>query len=138
MQTIYYSQCAKWPKHGFMKGHDGAGWCSPKICFSPCITLVSYTNDRGLPNHIYLNYSLSLVHLSCSFLCVFFDFYMSITCTKDKYIFSLQVFYAVLDQIYHGKHPLKKSTTEILKETQEKVYGLPYVHNTVSSNRITV
>ncbi|RMC07279.1 hypothetical protein DUI87_16736 [Hirundo rustica rustica] len=42
----------------------------------------------------------------------------------------LQVFYAVLDQIYHGKHPLKKSTTEILKETQEKVYGLPYVHNT--------
>ncbi|NXH28448.1 MIPEP peptidase, partial [Myiagra hebetior] len=42
----------------------------------------------------------------------------------------LQVFYAVLDQIYHGKHPLKKSTTEILKETQERVYGLPYVPNT--------
>uniref|UniRef100_A0A8C9UAF9 Mitochondrial intermediate peptidase n=1 Tax=Serinus canaria TaxID=9135 RepID=A0A8C9UAF9_SERCA len=42
----------------------------------------------------------------------------------------LQVFYAVLDQIYHGKHPLNKSTTEILKETQEKVYGLPYVPNT--------
>ncbi|KAM9389852.1 mitochondrial intermediate peptidase [Phaethornis superciliosus] len=42
----------------------------------------------------------------------------------------LQVFYAALDQIYHGKHPLKKSTTEILKETQEKIYGLPYVPNT--------
>ncbi|XP_076184199.1 mitochondrial intermediate peptidase [Aptenodytes patagonicus] len=42
----------------------------------------------------------------------------------------LQVFYAALDQIYHGKHPLKKSTTEILKETQEKFYGLPYVPNT--------
>ncbi|XP_061484531.1 mitochondrial intermediate peptidase [Rhineura floridana] len=42
----------------------------------------------------------------------------------------LQVFYAVLDQIYHGKHPLEKSTTEILKETQEKFYGLPYVPNT--------
>ncbi|XP_071660356.1 mitochondrial intermediate peptidase isoform X1 [Patagioenas fasciata] len=42
----------------------------------------------------------------------------------------LQVFYAALDQIYHGKHPLKKSTTEILKETQERVYGLPYVPNT--------
>ncbi|XP_068000020.1 mitochondrial intermediate peptidase isoform X2 [Melanerpes formicivorus] len=41
-----------------------------------------------------------------------------------------QVFYAALDQIYHGKHPLEKSTTEILKETQEKVYGLPYVSNT--------
>nr|XP_028582180.1 mitochondrial intermediate peptidase isoform X1 [Podarcis muralis] len=42
----------------------------------------------------------------------------------------LQIFYAVLDQIYHGKHPLEKSTTEILKETQEKFYGLPYVPNT--------
>uniref|UniRef100_A0A670I0F8 Peptidase M3A/M3B catalytic domain-containing protein n=1 Tax=Podarcis muralis TaxID=64176 RepID=A0A670I0F8_PODMU len=41
-----------------------------------------------------------------------------------------QIFYAVLDQIYHGKHPLEKSTTEILKETQEKFYGLPYVPNT--------
>uniref|UniRef100_UPI00109EF86A LOW QUALITY PROTEIN: mitochondrial intermediate peptidase-like n=1 Tax=Podarcis muralis TaxID=64176 RepID=UPI00109EF86A len=45
----------------------------------------------------------------------------------------LQIFYAVLDQIYHGKHPLEKSTTEILKETQEKFYGLPYVPNTVST-----
>ncbi|XP_043849568.1 LOW QUALITY PROTEIN: mitochondrial intermediate peptidase [Dromiciops gliroides] len=42
----------------------------------------------------------------------------------------LQVFYATLDQIYHGKHPLKRSTTDILKETQEKFYGLPYVPNT--------
>ncbi|XP_078513225.1 mitochondrial intermediate peptidase [Lissotriton helveticus] len=42
----------------------------------------------------------------------------------------LQVFYSVLDQIYHGKHPLKKSTTDILKETQEAFYGLPYVPNT--------
>ncbi|XP_066555724.1 mitochondrial intermediate peptidase [Amia ocellicauda] len=41
----------------------------------------------------------------------------------------LQVFYAVLDQIYHGK-PLNQSTTEILKATQEKFYGLPYVPNT--------
>uniref|UniRef100_A0A674JI67 Mitochondrial intermediate peptidase-like n=1 Tax=Terrapene triunguis TaxID=2587831 RepID=A0A674JI67_9SAUR len=43
---------------------------------------------------------------------------------------SLLVFYAVLDQLYHGEHPLKRSTTEILKETQEKFYGLPYVPNT--------
>ncbi|XP_037656158.1 mitochondrial intermediate peptidase [Choloepus didactylus] len=42
----------------------------------------------------------------------------------------LQVFYATLDQIYHGKHPLRKSTTDILKETQEKFYGIPYVPNT--------
>ncbi|KAK2491190.1 hypothetical protein MC885_015189 [Smutsia gigantea] len=44
----------------------------------------------------------------------------------------LQVFYAALDQIYHGRHPLRSSTTDILKETQEKFYGLPYVPNTVS------
>ncbi|KAM6178704.1 mitochondrial intermediate peptidase [Rhynchocyon petersi] len=42
----------------------------------------------------------------------------------------LQVFYATLDQLYHGKHPLRGSTTDILKETQEKFYGLPYVPNT--------
>uniref|UniRef100_A0A452UNS3 Mitochondrial intermediate peptidase n=1 Tax=Ursus maritimus TaxID=29073 RepID=A0A452UNS3_URSMA len=41
-----------------------------------------------------------------------------------------QVFYATLDQIYHGKHPLRTSTTDILRETQEKFYGLPYVPNT--------
>ncbi|XP_029792813.1 mitochondrial intermediate peptidase isoform X3 [Suricata suricatta] len=42
----------------------------------------------------------------------------------------LQVFYAALDQIYHGKHPLRASTTDILRETQERFYGLPYVPNT--------
>ncbi|XP_067842151.1 mitochondrial intermediate peptidase-like [Heptranchias perlo] len=42
----------------------------------------------------------------------------------------LQIFYSVLDQIYHGQYPLPKSTTEILKETQGKFYGLPYVQNT--------
>ncbi|KAG7479944.1 mitochondrial intermediate peptidase [Solea senegalensis] len=41
----------------------------------------------------------------------------------------LQIFYAVLDQIYHGK-PQNHSTTEILKEMQQKFYGLPYTSNT--------
>uniref|UniRef100_A0A3Q2ZBY4 Mitochondrial intermediate peptidase n=1 Tax=Kryptolebias marmoratus TaxID=37003 RepID=A0A3Q2ZBY4_KRYMA len=41
----------------------------------------------------------------------------------------LQIFYAVLDQIYHGR-PQHRSTTEILKEMQEKFYGLPYTPNT--------
>lgn len=41
-----------------------------------------------------------------------------------------QVCYSVLDQVYHsGK--LKKSSTDILREIQEKYYGLPYVENTV-------
>lgn len=43
-----------------------------------------------------------------------------------------QVFYAALDQIYHGEHPLRSSTTDILRDTQERFYGLPYVPNTVS------
>uniref|UniRef100_A0A4W3I342 Mitochondrial intermediate peptidase n=1 Tax=Callorhinchus milii TaxID=7868 RepID=A0A4W3I342_CALMI len=42
----------------------------------------------------------------------------------------LQIFYSVLDQIYHGQHPLPESTTNILKETQEKFYGLPHVPHT--------
>uniref|UniRef100_A0A7N6B264 Mitochondrial intermediate peptidase n=1 Tax=Anabas testudineus TaxID=64144 RepID=A0A7N6B264_ANATE len=41
----------------------------------------------------------------------------------------LQIFYAALDQLYHDK-PLDRSTTEILKETQQKFYGLPYTPNT--------
>uniref|UniRef100_A0A8C8IEE6 Peptidase M3A/M3B catalytic domain-containing protein n=1 Tax=Oncorhynchus tshawytscha TaxID=74940 RepID=A0A8C8IEE6_ONCTS len=40
-----------------------------------------------------------------------------------------QVFYAALDQVYHGK-PQNRSTTDILKKIQEKFYGLPYVPNT--------
>ncbi|CAO2591213.1 Mitochondrial intermediate peptidase [Lemmus lemmus] len=43
---------------------------------------------------------------------------------------SIFVFYATLDQIYHGQHPLRKSTTDILMETQEHFYGLPYVPDT--------
>lgn len=41
-----------------------------------------------------------------------------------------QIFYAVLDQIYHSK-PQDRSTTDILKEMQQKFYNLPYTPNTV-------
>ncbi|XP_060800170.1 mitochondrial intermediate peptidase [Neoarius graeffei] len=41
----------------------------------------------------------------------------------------LQVFYAALDQVYHGK-PQRLSTTDILIDMQQKYYGLPYVPNT--------
>lgn len=41
-----------------------------------------------------------------------------------------QVFYAALDQVYHSK-PRNCSTTDILKDMQQKFYGLPYVPNTV-------
>ncbi|XP_056297049.1 mitochondrial intermediate peptidase-like isoform X1 [Pseudoliparis swirei] len=41
----------------------------------------------------------------------------------------MQIFYAVLDQIYHSQ-PQNHSTTDILKEMQQKFYGLPYTENT--------
>ncbi|KAK9507663.1 hypothetical protein O3M35_007470 [Rhynocoris fuscipes] len=41
-----------------------------------------------------------------------------------------QVFYSIIDQIYHGKHPLDGSTTEVLASTQNKYYSIPYVPNT--------
>ncbi|CAH1781830.1 unnamed protein product [Owenia fusiformis] len=43
---------------------------------------------------------------------------------------SLQVFYSITDQLYHGKHPLGRSTTDILADTQNQFYGLPYVPGT--------
>lgn len=44
----------------------------------------------------------------------------------------MQVFYSLLDQKYHGPHPLDGSTTEILARLQNRYYGIPYVENTVS------
>lgn len=41
----------------------------------------------------------------------------------------LQVFYAILDQVYHGK-PQNRSMTDIMIDMQKKYYGLPYVTNT--------
>uniref|UniRef100_A0A8C2C489 Mitochondrial intermediate peptidase n=1 Tax=Cyprinus carpio TaxID=7962 RepID=A0A8C2C489_CYPCA len=40
-----------------------------------------------------------------------------------------QVFYAIMDQVYHGK-PQNRSTTDIMIDMQKKYYGLPYVTNT--------
>lgn len=41
-----------------------------------------------------------------------------------------QVFYSMLDQVYHsGK--ITKSTSKILADVQKEYYGLPYVENTV-------
>ncbi|XP_030632958.1 mitochondrial intermediate peptidase [Chanos chanos] len=41
----------------------------------------------------------------------------------------LQVFYAALDQMYHGR-PQNRSTSDVLKEAQQTFYGLPYIPNT--------
>ena len=38
-----------------------------------------------------------------------------------------QAFYSMVDQTYHGEHPLGKTTTEILKELQMKYMSTPYI-----------
>lgn len=38
-----------------------------------------------------------------------------------------QVLYSMIDQVYHGKHPLDKSTTDILVEVQQKFTVIPHV-----------
>lgn len=54
------------------------------------------------------------------------------------------MFYALVDQAYHGTHNIssnwagkgdmeKLSTTDILRDIQNKYYGIPYVENTVST-----
>ncbi|CAB1348004.1 unnamed protein product, partial [Coregonus sp. 'balchen'] len=48
---------------------------------------------------------------------------------QHVYFFCGQIFYSALDQIYHGK-PQNRSTTDILKDMQQKFYGLPYTPNT--------
>lgn len=42
----------------------------------------------------------------------------------------LQVFYAVVDQLYHGEYPLEATTTETLAKTQAEYYNLKYVDKT--------
>lgn len=41
-----------------------------------------------------------------------------------------QVFYSMLDQVYHSNR-LDRPSTDILADLQSKYYGLPYVGNTV-------
>ncbi|CAL1545559.1 unnamed protein product [Lymnaea stagnalis] len=41
-----------------------------------------------------------------------------------------QVFFSILDQVYHGPHPLNGSTTNILAEMQAKYYSINYVPDT--------
>lgn len=53
------------------------------------------------------------------------------------YFLISQIFYAALDQIYHGK-PQNRSTSDILKEMQQKFYSLPYTPNTVGPNRVSI
>ena len=49
-----------------------------------------------------------------------------------------QVFYSMLDQVYHGPIPLKGTTTEVLSQVQKEYFSLPYVPNTVSKDRVLV
>ncbi|OQR78552.1 mitochondrial intermediate peptidase-like [Tropilaelaps mercedesae] len=42
----------------------------------------------------------------------------------------LQVFYAFVDHEYHSKYPLGASTTDVLREVQNRHFGVGYVENT--------
>ena len=44
----------------------------------------------------------------------------------------LQVFYSLLDHVFHSKPIIGKSTTDILEEVQNKYYSIPYVPGTVN------
>lgn len=44
----------------------------------------------------------------------------------------LQIFHSILDQIYHGKDFTPLKLVDVLEQTQNKYYGIPYVQNTVS------
>lgn len=120
MQVIWYCRCSS------ARTLTQVRWwwlvCSKTLLLSVYATL----KREDLRTRVHVSSSLLL---SLFLLLLFCLSFLVVKC-----ILSLQVFYAALDQIYHGKHPLEKSTTEILKETQEKVYGLPYVPNTVSRN----
>ncbi|XP_059576416.1 mitochondrial intermediate peptidase isoform X2 [Alligator mississippiensis] len=99
--------------------------CSTDFAEVPSILMEYFANDYRVVNQFARHYKTGqpLPKSMVSRLCES----KKVCAAADM---QLQVFYAVLDQIYHGKHPLKRSTTEILKETQEKFYGLPYVSNT--------
>ncbi|XP_071949690.1 mitochondrial intermediate peptidase-like [Antedon mediterranea] len=55
-------------------------------------------------------------------------------CSSKKmfsaYEMQTQVFYSILDQVYHAHHPLNKSTTEILADVQNNYSCLPHVSGT--------
>ncbi|CAG4954059.1 unnamed protein product [Colias eurytheme] len=60
----------------------------------------------------------------------------------SKYLFGasemqLQVFYSVLDQLYHGPAGAEGGTTDALKHAQQHYYGLPYVENTAWQHRFS-
>ena len=61
--------------------------------------------------------------------CIFWTYLVHI-CFQDT---QQQVCYALLDQVYHGHHPLGKTTTEVLEEVQTRYYSLPFVPGTVST-----
>lgn len=47
----------------------------------------------------------------------------------------LQTFYSALDQRYHGRHPISGTTTDIIRDTQDKYYVLPHVEGSAWQHR---
>lgn len=53
----------------------------------------------------------------------------------SAYEMQTQVFYSILDQVYHGNHPLDRPTVEILEEIQKQHSSIPYVPGSVSHQK---
>ena len=49
-----------------------------------------------------------------------------------------QVFFSMLDQQLHGRHPLKGSTTDVLASVQNNFYHIEHVKDTVSEREHVV
>jgi intermediate peptidase len=48
-----------------------------------------------------------------------------------------QLFYSLLDQTFHGRHPLGCSTTDVLKKMHEEHHNLPYHEGTAWHHRFS-
>lgn len=101
--------------------------CSTDLAEVPSILMEYFSSDpriiRKFAKHYLTGESIPVDLLS--------------TWIESKKVFSacdtqLQTFYAILDQVYHSSDPLMghSNTTDVLKEIQNRYYGLEYVEKT--------
>lgn len=99
-----------------------------RLCESKRVCSAADTQLQVDKTELLNEVSAKMERLTCNFPSVWTFIYF--WCSEEERLY-FQIFYAALDQVYHGK-PQYTTTTDILREMQEKFYGLPYVHDTVS------
>ena len=97
--------------------------CAAKHLFAAAINLLSLyveSNINSQPKQVYCQLVITDAHYAVAAF-AFQDLQQ-------------QTFYSVLDQLYHGPHPLPgPSTTSVLIGVQERYSSVPYVRDTVQS-----